>query len=325
MKTAILIGGFVMSGKTAMRDFLAEVAPTHSPIPIEEFFLLTNPDGLLTLESELTNNWDPFHCDIAIKRFKKLIDDLSNKYRSPYFYKSHLNLTDRFYEISQEFINDLVDFEHRGIWYGINNPLQKFGNKLNRTFKTRIFKFYQKPMYLSFPYQKFDEIARKYMDSLLEAITLKEKDYYVIMEPYISLNVDKVLNFFSSAKAIVVHRDPRDAFINLRKVQTDYFPVADVNHFIKAFESLQVKYETQSRNNPNVLVINFEDFVLQYEKTIEQILDFLNIDKKLHVNKKQFFDPSQSVKNLRTFERYQNKEEIELIEKKLRKYCYKFS
>ena len=134
---------------------------------------------------------------------------------------------------------------------------------------------------MSFPQEKFLMITRKYLDHIIEHSIEPEKDFYVIMEPYASLNTSRVLSYFNSAKIIIVHRDPRDAYINLKRVITDYFPVKEVDHFIKGFLNLQLKFEQQKIDDGKVLVINFEDLILDYDGTADKILEFLMIDKKL--------------------------------------------
>ena len=73
MKTAILVGGFMMSAKSALKDLFLEIDSVDSPDPIHEIIILSQPNGLLDLESSLLDNWSPYFSDIAIKRFFNLL------------------------------------------------------------------------------------------------------------------------------------------------------------------------------------------------------------------------------------------------------------
>ena len=73
---------------------------------------------------------------------------------------------------------------------------------------------------------------------------------------------------------------------------------------------------------PSVIYINYEDLVLNYDKTIQDIFSKLDIDPDLHTKKKQFFDPAQSAKNVGIWKKMKNSDEIKLIEKELKDYLY---
>ena len=73
----------------------------------------------------------------------------------------------------------------------------------------------------------------------------------------------------------------------------------------------------------NLLLVNFEDLVLKYDKTIVKIINFLELNNSKRSNKKLFFNPSLSIKNVMIGKKYANLPEVKLIEKKLAKYLYK--
>ncbi len=84
--SAVIVGGFANSGKGALVYCLSEIENT-SYIDNEPRFI-TDPDGIMSLESALVDNWNIFQADIAIKRFEKITGLLSNKYKYPYFWKN---------------------------------------------------------------------------------------------------------------------------------------------------------------------------------------------------------------------------------------------
>lgn len=324
MKTAILVGGFIMSGKTAIRDFFAEIDGVDSPVPVHELVILAHPGGLLDLETSLVDNWNPYFSDIGIKRFQMLVKQLDRKFAFPYFYKNHNQITREFASTSKTYINRLCEFSHPGMWYGINTPYQKVFRKINQKLNTRLFTFYRKPMYFSAPgKEEFYRITRNYTTKLLELATRTGCSHYVIMEAYVSLNVNRIMNYFEDARMIISRRDPRDAFVNLTSVQADYYPVDDVGQFITAYRKTMEYFKEQGSLHPNVYLFDFEDLVLNYEQTTARILDVMNIDPTRHTRKRTRFKPEESVRNIGIWKRFPDQRAMDLIYRELKEFCFR--
>ena len=257
--------------------------------------------------------------DVAIKRFIKLIKRLSNKYCYPYFWKSLKNsFSNEFYEISIEYINNLIDFSYRGMWIGINNPIYKVFWKINLSFNMRILK-YSKPIYVSCSQESFISITREYFEKLISRTLHKGK--VILNEPFSSLNAKKVLKYFNSARMIIVHRDPRDSYCNLKNETSDFFP-KDVEQYIKLYKYMLKQSYKNAENDDRVLRINFEDLVFKYEETKNKVFNFLGIDKSHHIDKFKHFNPEISKKNVKIWKNHPNKDEINKIFNELKEYCY---
>ena len=71
MLKCVIIGGFGMSGSSAVIDIINEVETCQ--VVDTELRLLVDPDGILSLENALVHSWTPYQSDLAIKRFKRLI------------------------------------------------------------------------------------------------------------------------------------------------------------------------------------------------------------------------------------------------------------
>ena len=79
----IIIGaGFGSSGLSALMDLLEEVDGLC--ITPQEFAMFNDPDGIISLESALLDNWSIFQGNVALCRYIKLTKALSKKYASPY-------------------------------------------------------------------------------------------------------------------------------------------------------------------------------------------------------------------------------------------------
>ena len=106
-----------------------------------------------------------------------------------------------------------------------------------------------------------------------------------------------------NSKSIIVDRDPRDIFVTSLTYSEGFndnielyklYAAADnINKFIRKYNLYRNNIVTHS----NVLRINFNDLIKNYEITREKIFNFLNIDESNHINKYKFFDPVKSSVN----------------------------
>jgi hypothetical protein len=121
-------------------------------------------------------------------------------------------------------------------------------------------------------------------------------------------------------KAIVVDRDPRDIYLLskyvLRYESKRCVPTDTTEQFITFFKSQR----KQKNNADNVLHLNFEDIVYEYESTKEKIMRFL--DLKEHSAPLKFFNPEISINNTQLFNIF--KDDLSLINKELKDYFYPF-
>ncbi len=88
----------------------------------------------------------------------------------------------------------------------------------------------------------------------------------------------KILKFFDdNVKLINIVRDGRDVILSKHPKNTKEFWVSPERWINDVSEGM--KYE----NNPNVLTIRYEDLIIDYEKTIKKILDFIGekMDKQI--------------------------------------------
>ena len=72
------------------------------------------------------------------------------------------------------------------------------------------------------------------------------------------------------------------------------------------------------------MFLRFEDLVYNYEESICQIEDFLNISNRNNDFVKKFFSPEKSKKNIGKYKLYKNeyKEAFSSIERELKEFLY---
>lgn len=167
--------------------------------------------------------------------------------------------------------------------------------------------------------KEYRKIASNYLLSFLKTIESKE---FLVLDQALSTpipNIEQKNDLMGDFKLVCVYRDPRDVFATGIILNEAWIP-KDPNTFVKWYLKYTGSYIDEK--HPNLLIIRFEDFVLQYDKTATQILNFIHNDNKHHQSKKKYFDPERSKKNIGIYKTLANQDEINYIEEQLRKYCY---
>lgn len=124
-------------------------------------------------------------------------------------------------------------------------------------------------------------------------------------------------------KSIVIYRDPRDQFMTnfLFSEHLDYDTVERcVNE--KAMDDYLHYINKYAEPHKDRLFMSFESLVNDYEKSINKIYDFLNIDQFHHVNKFRYFQPEISRKNIGIYKHFHNQDIMKKVKEKFKDYCY---
>ena len=312
-KKLICINGFGHSGSGAVLDYLTEfnnitVLGYHDKHSsgiknnenLDEIKILRCNGGIFDLEKYLSfhNFGSGTH---AIKSFFKVVEKCCMKGGI---------YTDEYWRLSNKFIEYII-------YYRFNknnlNETQDI-NKFNSSWKDSI--FFLKPLTI----EEFQNIAREYIDSFLKTIESKE---YLVLDQFISTSVADIehkLKYLKNAKVICVYRDPRDVYVTGIKLSENWIP-KDYEVFVKWYLSRGVKSYLED-NNPNKLMLRFEDVVLKYDIVSKQINEFLGLAEDNHIHKKEYFNPQVSIKNIGLYKDFENQTAIKYIEDNLSEYCY---
>jgi hypothetical protein len=315
-RNIIFIEGLGFSGSGALLDLLREVDQCF--VLPTEFRLINDPDGLLSLESAIIDNWTVFQSDIAIKRFRKLCKNLTNKNKGPYTNLDHTKFFGKdFMKMVDEYLDLLTQLKFRGLWYGIDTFLKRklIGRKLigRNRFTTR-------PMYVAknIDRSEFHKLTHDFITKLASlCIKQDAKEFFVIDGDFAVLNAQRVLNYFPKGKMILVIRDPRDILATVRNGLGNFMPdnfKDNLEWQLAIYRRWKKSLETTSKNQ--VMVVYFEDLVKNYDQQIREIFSFLNIDQSLHNKQKEVFDPKVSIKNIGLWKHLLSSEEAKLIEQK---------
>lgn len=206
---------------------------------------------------------------------------------------------DYYLKATQEFLHNILDCYYE--WEGVCNNF--FVKKITKD-----------------EYRKY---AKEYCQTLLKSIPSEK---YLCMDQLCSISNphNKVLSeYFGDYKLLTSIRDPRDIYTTARMYPTrdlGYNP-KDAKTFVKYYKWNVERYNYKS--NPNVMLIQFEDFVLHYEDVSKKIMDFVGLDEKEHIKKFSYFNPEISRNNIGIYKKYDDQASIKIIEDGLSEYLYK--
>jgi hypothetical protein len=340
------ISGIGHSGKTAVSDLLKEVNDITVHPSSFEFNLLRLTHGVIDLKYSICENWSPIRSDYAIKNFLSLVEKLDKDYSNV------LNIN--FKSCSIGFIETLIVGKLHTNWYDDYYKTNRhrfftipiFFKKIAKTIFNIIGYKYGDTKIKQLVYlvdnEKADEKITKYLENLLFS-NIGFSDYIVTHNAFEPFNPSSSLNLFNEAYSIIVVRDPRDIYLStinnqsifipefesnskvystkyLSELKKDFLGSQDINLFIQR-QKLYWKNLSQE-NSKFVKIIYFEELVLNYEATVNDIFSFLKINKLNHLNKKKYFDPEKSKKNIRLWENSNLRNELEILEKELGIYFY---
>lgn len=329
------LSGYMFSGSTAVGLMLSEL-DTYSTPPFDlEFNLLRLQDGIMDLEKALVEDWSIIRANSAIRRFKKLVKKLDGTYsKFPYklfnfhsdYYQTRFNY--KFSELSKEYINNLITTSWQSEWPYTLYDMCEF-EAFIRKIKKRLWnkeRAFENEFHL-IDGENFYKYTKEYLIKLLSNYDGVKNNTTTLVtnnafEPF---NAKRGLRYFDNAKCIIVKRDPRDMYVtgqNHSKLYSKISHGQKVENFIKRFEMQE--RNTDKTPHKDIMFLQYEELILDYENTKNKIFDFLEIDESLHIKKKEFFKPEESKNFIGIYKNYVNKDEIKLIEEKLQNYCLNY-
>lgn len=327
--------GFGTTGSSVVSDYLAEFENVDARAGDVEFRFLHDYGGVSSLEDSLVHNYQKQSSDGAIHTFLNMVDYQSGNILSK---KYEHYFGGKFREFSYQYIDELCDVKWRGYletavmpmsptWRMIYYQLFPRFKKLLNGWKGYIGKYYPlKDVYFASPTEEFFvECTKRYLNRLFSVLDPNHKKEYLYLDQLLPpTNIDRYLRYFDSVKVIVVDRDPRDVYVENAYYWEETFCPFDVDKFITLFKKQRqfIDVEHESRD---ILRINFEDAVCNYDDFCKKVNEFLGLSELQHQNPRSKFDPSRSIKNTQWWKKYDvPKEDIDKIEKELKEYCYNF-
>lgn len=305
----INVVGSPCSGTGAIFDYLYGRGDLYDPLFGEEYLLPSLPNGLLNLLATIEKASDPSITEYSLKKFKYLTNYLM-KYWSSKKNNEKLNSNIKIFEIAvEQFIKDITYIDY---------PMRLLSQELSKSFvENTISKFRRKigvsasnpQTRLTVSKTNFLEAVHKLHNSMFNTNAENKK---IILNRGCSIwCLKESSKFFLDGKIVVVNRDPRDQFVELKS----YKQAHSVDGFVDWYRESRNRLDLV--NDSNILFINFEDFVIKNDKYKKILCDHISINEITST-----YDPELSKKNVGKFINNLDKNEILKIEKNLNEYIY---
>lgn len=332
------LSGFMFSGKAAVSDILSEFDTVYVPNNRQEFDLLRVGGGLIDFKNTVEDwspvrtfaALERFEKVIA--KLSRSVSFSEGFFNVGWDYQQKYTTLETALE---EFLNSIIVLEWDSPWP--YSELESDSLDLLRS-RVRLYqsskKFYVRMVADVLLYLSENIIHRKYLKIHNEDGTLKRYKLVsagkfveatqafvnrliwdgIDQEKYKLAVVHNALEPFDpgrnldllgyDARCIVVDRNPRDIYASSVSYQVGfndnvalYKAVAgadDVSTFIKRYKI----YRSMIKENNHVLRLDFKEIVLNYEKSITKICNFLELDPLNHKRKFLAFNPEKSLANL---------------------------
>ncbi|WP_253687993.1 MULTISPECIES: sulfotransferase family protein [unclassified Treponema] len=342
MPTPTIIGtsSFAQSGGSALTNVLEEFESIYSIADRGQFECKFFTDNILPLEIALKTRYG---IDNAIKSFlfNAKIASLDPLYQN--------NFGDTFYDCAVAYIDSISDWYlgavHKDYDYSFldKNESKMFKNagKLYKyLYGSREYAAYEpyhwEPSFAPFGkvyYADFtDDFYQKtqaYIEKVFSPSYMQNKRYLLADAIYTATSTTpNELMYYKNSKALIANRDPRDLYVMNKEIYGEWFiPTWDVDAWIKYYKHRRQCIKPQKENNKdNILHIQFENLIYDYEDSLSKIKNFLDLSDEDHVKKGQIFIPEKSIQNTQMFRRYPKYfDDIKKIEKELPEFCYDYS
>ena len=281
-----------------------------------EFRFITDPGGLNSLYNGFYKNFSVNNCAYVYDEFNKYLNKISkltivenNKKKKLY--------NNYFFSEIEKFKKKIIKSSYYGLpqfhRLGLNKK-DKFVWKITNRFRSaQQSKFLQ--MVLPVDEKIFIDESKKFVDKVLYLHVNKKKKNIVIDQGANFWKPELSTIFYSNKKIILITRDPRSIFASMKSRKSLSYPGHDVNIFINWYESIISKIKS-FKNSKNILLIKYENFIINHDKESKKLLKFLKI-KKINKNR---FNIDDSRKNIYKADKVLTKKEKHLIETKLKKY-----
>ena len=281
--------GTTCSGTGAVFDYLDGREDLHDPLFGEEYLLPALPNGLMSLESVSDKAFDSATTEYSLKQFKAIAYKLIHYWATKNQSKGLNKNLPLFKDAIEKFIDEIsfADFPMRLLIHELTqSPVQRILGK----FKNRLGLNETNPQTRLLVSQKELVVAAQKMHNKMFQ-TSAEGRPIILNRGGSGWNPIESTKYFSNCKVVLVTRDPRDQFVELRL----YKQATSIEGFIDWYKEMQRRLKLI--NDPNILFIRFEDYVKKNEKFTNILCNHLSLSPGVSSN----YQPELSKKILESF------------------------
>ena len=305
----LIVLGTTFSGSGAVFDYLNGRGDLYEPLFGQEYLLPILPNGLMTLEAISGKAFDPATTEHALIQF----EDIANKLMNYWARREDVSLNKKlplFKDAIEEFIDDisLADFPMRLLWRELKqSPTQRILNKI----KNRLGFKKEDPQTRLLVSQKDLVIAAQKMHNKMFQLSAEGRPI-LLDQGGSGWNPIESTKYFSNCKVVLVTRDPRDQFVEIKH----YKKATSLKGFIDWYKEMQRRLKLI--NNSNILFIRFEDFVKKNNFFLNTLCDHTSLSSSISSD----YQPDLSKKNIGKFHQLLDKNELQIIESHLGEYIF---
>ena len=305
----IIVLGTTFSGSGAVFDYLNGRGDLYDPLFGQEYLLPILPNGLMTLEAIMGKAFDPATTEHALIQF----EDIANKLMNYWARREDVRLNKKlplFKDAIEEFIDDisLADFPMRLLWRELKqSPTQRILDKI----KNRLGFKKEDPQTRLLVSQKDLVIAAQKMHNKMFQLSAEGRPI-LLDQGGSGWNPIESTKYFSNCKVVLVTRDPRDQFVEIKH----YKKATSLKGFIDWYKEMQRRLKLI--NNSNILFIQFEDFVKKNNFFLNTLCDHISLSSSISSD----YQPDLSKKNIGKFHQLLDKNELQIIESHLGEYIF---
>lgn len=333
--TVVHVGGFAATGGSAIRDYL--FGSDQFAFFGAEFRLLRDRYGLMSMYHALRKAADSETTDLILRDFEWLAFWSAREGGLRNFRgrgRDYDRLTrGRFTPATVTFLNSITSYR-----YPMNWDFFSFRKTFTRHFRDSVFgkigldvKYDARMVF--FEDDVFMNEASRYLKEIFSGVrdwSLKSQESPLLLHNTVSNQSYEEIDFtrmlVPNSKFLIVDRDPRDIFLDLpegRYLPSGVSPLERSKAFVRFFMHCRRDLEKLLREQ-DVLLIRFEDFVLDHETEARRLWNFLGlpIPKKSSGNS---FNVSQSARNTELYKNAvgQEKDAIRHIENELKGFLHR--
>lgn len=306
----IIVLGTTYSGSGAVYDYLTGRGDLYDPMEGTEYQIPQMPNGLMALEATSKNAFHPATSDFMLFQFLKITEKLSRS-RKPWRYgKNYSSLIPSFQKSIKEFVEEIsaAKFPMHWHWRRLMQSQSPFTHIFSKLKNRMGFSNKSPQTRVLVSEKEFLLAAQKLHDKMFKVNSNNRP--VLLNQAGSGWNPIESTKYFSNRKVIIVTRDPRDQFLEIKQYKKAY----SVQGFIDWFKEMQRRI--QKIDNSNILFVQFEDFVNNNGIIINKICKHLSLSSAISSN----YEPNISKKNIGKYKKFLSLEDIDLIESHLSKY-----
>ena len=308
----IIVLGTTYSGSGAVYDYLSGRGDLHDPLQGIEYQLPQMPNGLMTLEAVAKDAFHPGTVDFVMNQFEKITNKLSRSETLFRYGKDYASKIPSFDKKIQQFIDEVCV---------VKLPMRLHWHRSMKSQSAIIYFISKLKNYLGFndtlPHTRlivsqddFIVAAQKLHNKLFQITSNKRP--ILLNQAGSGWNPVESTKYFLNRKVVLVTRDPRDQFAELKQIRK----IISVEGFIDWYKEMQRRLK--EINNPTILSLCFEDFVIKNKKMVDVLCDHFFLASNILSS----YEPNLSKKNIGKYQKILSQEEINIIEHSLSEYIY---